>query len=203
LTGSLIEESPIARGNCEGVDDSHAILVSRKRHVTKGPIAFQWRCHQNAIKSPLRCHLSEPTQYLAIQTRSREMRELPNPTFALSPLALPRGLFHRPAEYIPRHHNRQTALPPMERGPLVVSWAQPSGRSPGGSAPEVSVYSPNEMGARLSTSVPGHDIDLFDNYCEHLMVCDQVTSEVVGTYRLLTPCRRGASAAPTATWSLI
>ncbi|MBV5345695.1 MAG: GNAT family N-acetyltransferase, partial [Rhodoferax sp.] len=30
-------------------------------------------------------------------------------------------------------------------------------------------------------------IDLFDNYCEHLLVRDEATGEAVGTYRLLTP----------------
>ena len=44
-----------------------------------------------------------------------------------------------------------------------------------------------EMGARLSTSVPGHDVDLFDNFCEHLLVCDETTGQVIGTYRVLTP----------------
>ncbi|MEY2618160.1 MAG: hypothetical protein RL522_1162 [Pseudomonadota bacterium] len=43
------------------------------------------------------------------------------------------------------------------------------------------------MGARLSGDVPGHDIDLFDDYCEHLMVMDTATGAVVGTYRVLTP----------------
>jgi putative hemolysin len=46
-----------------------------------------------------------------------------------------------------------------------------------------------EMGARLNTNVPGHDVDLFDNYCEHLLVRDELTLEVVGTYRLLTPAQ--------------
>ncbi|MEW6254253.1 MAG: GNAT family N-acyltransferase [Pseudomonadota bacterium] len=44
-----------------------------------------------------------------------------------------------------------------------------------------------EMGARLSTVVPGHDIDLYDPYCDHLLVRDRASSEVVGTYRILTP----------------
>ncbi len=44
-----------------------------------------------------------------------------------------------------------------------------------------------EMGARLSTTLPGHDIDLFDNFCEHLLVCDEITGQVIGTYRVLTP----------------
>ena len=44
-----------------------------------------------------------------------------------------------------------------------------------------------EMGARLSTILPGHDIDLYDPYCDHLLVRDLSTGEVVGTYRILSP----------------
>ena len=41
-----------------------------------------------------------------------------------------------------------------------------------------------EMGASLSKAVPGHDVDLFDDYCEHLLVRDAKTDEVIGTYRM-------------------
>lgn len=44
-----------------------------------------------------------------------------------------------------------------------------------------------EMGARLATPEQGYDIDLFDAYCDHLLVSDQETGEVVGTYRILGP----------------
>lgn len=44
-----------------------------------------------------------------------------------------------------------------------------------------------EMGAKLKTPLPGHDVDLFDDFCEHLMVRDERSQQVVGTYRLLTP----------------
>jgi putative hemolysin len=44
-----------------------------------------------------------------------------------------------------------------------------------------------EMGARLSGPLPGHDIDLFDDYCEHLLVRDRESGAVIGTYRVLTP----------------
>jgi len=44
-----------------------------------------------------------------------------------------------------------------------------------------------EMGARLHTSVPGHDVDIFDNFCEHLLVRAGDTGQVIGTYRVLTP----------------
>ena len=44
-----------------------------------------------------------------------------------------------------------------------------------------------ELGARLQTSLPGHDIDRYDDFCEHLLVRDAASGEVVGTYRALTP----------------
>ncbi|WP_028454298.1 GNAT family N-acetyltransferase [Chitinilyticum litopenaei] len=44
-----------------------------------------------------------------------------------------------------------------------------------------------EMGARLSCREPGIDQDFFDAYCEHLLVQDERSGEVVGTYRILSP----------------
>jgi putative hemolysin len=44
-----------------------------------------------------------------------------------------------------------------------------------------------EMGARLSSVLPGHDIDLYDPYCDHLLVRDLNGGDVVGTYRILPP----------------
>ena len=44
-----------------------------------------------------------------------------------------------------------------------------------------------EMGARLPTAHPGLDIDPFDKVCDHLLVRDTNTGEVVGTYRILPP----------------
>ncbi|MFD5268285.1 GNAT family N-acetyltransferase [Streptomyces sp. NPDC058335] len=46
-----------------------------------------------------------------------------------------------------------------------------------------------EMGALLTSSEPGLDADPFDAYCEHLLVRDAGTGQVVGTYRLLPPER--------------
>jgi len=42
-----------------------------------------------------------------------------------------------------------------------------------------------EMGARLGKPEQGVDRDIFDPYCEHLLVRDTVTGEAVGTYRIL------------------
>ncbi|MFJ8105954.1 GNAT family N-acetyltransferase [Streptomyces sp. NPDC096132] len=46
-----------------------------------------------------------------------------------------------------------------------------------------------EMGALLSSPQPGLDADPFDAYCDHLLVRDTETGQVVGTYRLLPPER--------------
>lgn len=47
----------------------------------------------------------------------------------------------------------------------------------------------DELGARLHTDVPGHDIDEFDEYCDHLIVREESSGEIVGTYRMLPPGR--------------
>ncbi|WP_434779205.1 GNAT family N-acetyltransferase [Neisseria sp. Ec49-e6-T10] len=44
-----------------------------------------------------------------------------------------------------------------------------------------------EMGSKLPTAYLERDIDDFDDFCDHLMVIDTQTDEVVGTYRLLNP----------------
>jgi len=46
-----------------------------------------------------------------------------------------------------------------------------------------------ELGATLQTSDEGLDVDAFDIYCDHLVVVDDPTGEVVGTYRMLPPGR--------------
>ncbi|MDP2680281.1 MAG: GNAT family N-acyltransferase [Rhodoferax sp.] len=113
------------------------------------------------------------------------MRDLPNPTFALSPVAMPRGSLHRPDT------GGLAALlsaPKVERAPLQVSWARHADEVRQAQRLRYRVFA-DEMGARLSTTLPGHDVDLFDNYCEHLLVRDTASQEVVGTYRVLTPAQ--------------
>ena len=44
-----------------------------------------------------------------------------------------------------------------------------------------------ELGARLPSKVPGVDQDIFDPYCEHLVVRNEDSGEIVGTYRILSP----------------
>ena len=52
----------------------------------------------------------------------------------------------------------------------------------------------DEMGVQLPVPAgvpPGHDVDRFDDFCEHVLVCawpaDDTAPRVVGTYRVLTP----------------
>ncbi|SDG37617.1 Putative hemolysin [Lentzea fradiae] len=48
-----------------------------------------------------------------------------------------------------------------------------------------------EMGATLHSAVPGHDVDEFDAHCDHLVVRDDRSGEIVGCYRMLPPGRTG------------
>ena len=106
------------------------------------------------------------------------MRDLPNPTFALSPMQLPRGSLH-PA-------SAPQLAAPAQSGGIEVQWARHLDEVRQAQRLRYSVFA-GEMGARLNTPLAGHDIDLFDDYCEHLLVRDAASGQVVGTYRVLTP----------------
>jgi len=71
-------------------------------------------------------------------------------------------------------------------GGIAVSWARHQDEVRAAQRLRYEVFA-GEMGARLNSPLPGHDIDLFDNYCEHLLVRDSATAQVIGTYRVLTP----------------
>lgn len=46
-----------------------------------------------------------------------------------------------------------------------------------------------EMGARPPSAGEAIDRDMFDEYCDHLLVRDNADSKVVGTYRILSPAQ--------------
>jgi putative hemolysin len=130
------------------------------------------------------------------------MKELPNPTFALSPLAAPRlsrGLLHRSSPVVNQHANpridRHMDTPGIQvpeapeaasGGKITVSWARHQDEVRQAQRLRYQVFA-LEMGATLGGNLPGHDVDLFDDYCEHLLVRDADSREVIGTYRVLTP----------------
>lgn len=111
------------------------------------------------------------------------MKELPNPTFALSPVHLPRGSLH------PRASDTSVDfLPRRVQSTIQVSWAQHQDEVREAQRLRYAVFA-TEMGARLPQTLPSHDIDLFDDYCEHLLVRDMASHQVIGTYRVLTPAQ--------------
>ena len=120
------------------------------------------------------------------------MKELPNPTFALSPVAMPhvtRGSLCPSGQTVIADVVQRPAV-----GKISVSWARHQDEVRAAQRLRYQVFAV-EMGATLPITLAGHDIDLFDNYCEHLLVRDDATGEVIGTYRVLTPtqARRAGS----------
>jgi putative hemolysin len=46
-----------------------------------------------------------------------------------------------------------------------------------------------ELGANLHSTAPGLDVDEFDAHCDHLIIREDNSGDVVGTYRMLPPNR--------------
>lgn len=85
-------------------------------------------------------------------------------------------------------------LPSVARDPSVrctglsVRWARHLDEVRAAQRLRHTVFA-GEMGARLRSPIAGHDVDLFDDFCEHLLVTPVDSDEVVGTYRVLTPAQ--------------
>ena len=112
------------------------------------------------------------------------MKELPNPTFALSPVVPPhvtRGSLCPSGQTVISDVVQRPAV-----GKITVSWARHQDEVRAAQRLRYQVFA-LEMGATLPVKLPGHDIDLFDDYCEHLLVRGEASGEVIGTYRVLTP----------------
>ncbi|MES2186013.1 MAG: GNAT family N-acyltransferase [Pseudomonadota bacterium] len=128
------------------------------------------------------------------------MRELPNPTFPLSgalwSLATPRraqdAALLRPPVIALRDAEPVAATQTPADTELHVSWARNLDEVRAAQRLRYSVFV-EEMGARLpkpsDPRLAGHDIDLFDDYCEHLLVRSGRNGPVIGTYRVLTPAQ--------------
>ncbi|WP_017760636.1 GNAT family N-acetyltransferase [Pseudacidovorax intermedius] len=106
------------------------------------------------------------------------MKELPTPTLALSRLGLRDTLWPQTPQ-LPQ---------PAAAGGVTVAWARHQDEVREAQRLRWRVFV-QEMGARLPTPLPGHDVDLFDDFCEHLLVRAEPGGEVVGTYRVLTPAQ--------------
>ncbi len=116
------------------------------------------------------------------------MKELPIPTLALSPVSLPRGSLH-PRSETPSAVSAVSVADPQNVGALggiQTSWARHQDEVRSAQRLRYDVFAV-EMGARLNTPIPLHDVDHFDDFCEHLLVRSNATGQVIGTYRALTP----------------
>jgi putative hemolysin len=88
--------------------------------------------------------------------------------------------------------DKQLQLPGGKRRKLAMGFARNAAEVAEAQRLRYAVFA-DEMGARLESAADCTDADRFDAYCEHLLVRDLETSEVVGTYRILSP--RAARAA--------
>ncbi len=104
------------------------------------------------------------------------MNDLPVPTPALSPPSRSRARLEPPPRLA--HDAQRTAV--------SATWARHQDEVRAAQRLRYRVFA-GEMGARLATTIPGHDVDLFDEYCEHLIVRELASGQVIGTYRVLTP----------------
>lgn len=73
----------------------------------------------------------------------------------------------------------------QESGQLYFSFARSPSEVAEAQRLRYKVFA-EEMGANIPGK-DGHDRDGFDAFCDHLLVRDSLTSEVVGTYRILSP----------------
>lgn len=80
------------------------------------------------------------------------------------------------------------ALPTRQSHPpsLTISWAKHQDEIEEAQRLRYKVFA-EEMGAVLPKAKIGLDQDMFDNWCDHLLVRDEESLRVVGTYRVLTP----------------
>jgi len=116
------------------------------------------------------------------------MRDLPLPTFPIADLgasASPRRSLHR--------RESLASGTAVDQAHLDVVWARDEEDVRQAQRLRHLVFV-EEMGARLSVpkgAPAGHDIDMFDPFCEHLLVRasteDGERGPVIGTYRVLTP----------------
>jgi putative hemolysin len=70
--------------------------------------------------------------------------------------------------------------------PIQVTWARHADEVKEAQKLRYKVFA-KEMGANLPKDNGNLDVDMFDKYCDHLIVRDRETLKVIGTYRALPP----------------
>lgn len=82
------------------------------------------------------------------------------------------------------HSLEQAGLRERHAPALAISFARSAGEVLEAQRLRYKVFA-EEMNARLPGAATGIDSDIFDAHCDHLLVRDTVSGEVIGTYRLL------------------
>ncbi|MEX8518645.1 MAG: GNAT family N-acetyltransferase [Leptothrix sp. (in: b-proteobacteria)] len=119
------------------------------------------------------------------------MMELPLPTLPFADLApWPRRQPVAMPVFAPVVPARKPSRRDADRPALEVTWARDEADVRAAQRLRYQVFA-EEMGARLTTppgTPAGYDVDVFDPYCEHLLVRSTGDEpQVIGTYRVLTP----------------
>jgi putative hemolysin len=124
------------------------------------------------------------------------MKELPIPTLAFSTAFAPKAMHYvqslvapklsvPTAVQAPAHVGANPQRTPRTAG-VHTAWARHQDEVRQAQRLRYQVFA-CEMGARLETPLAHHDVDRFDDFCEHLLARDTATGQVIGTYRVLTP----------------
>jgi putative hemolysin len=139
------------------------------------------------------------------------MKDLPNPwlslTGSLTKPSLVKALikknpFHKiiqekiarliPVKYSAASSSRiEMAAPAVhtdspKQSPISISWARHQDEVREAQRLRYKVFA-EEMGATLKPSAERLDVDIFDDFCEHLIIRDTESLKVIGTYRVLPP----------------
>jgi putative hemolysin len=80
----------------------------------------------------------------------------------------------------------EKAITKAKRPALQITWASNTSEIKEAQRLRYKVFA-DEMGANLPKNSENLDIDEFDTYCDHLLIRDQASLKVVGTYRVLPP----------------
>ena len=142
----------------------------------------------HVMRTSQQCHeiVTNGGQDGTIVLSEPSMRDLPLPTYPLADVATPAS----PRRSL--HQGSESVAPRMDARHLEVVWARHEDEVRQAQQLRYQVFA-GEMGARLPAHAdfPGHDIDLFDPFCEHLLVRVRTGVDedplVVGTYRVLPP----------------
>lgn len=87
----------------------------------------------------------------------------------------------REPEIAPVTHIEKSKKPAFQ-----IIWASTPGEIKEAQRLRYKVFA-EELGANLPRNADGLDVDEFDIYCDHLLIRDQDSLKVVGTYRVLPP----------------